>query len=48
MDLDTSKQPLEINSHNVLMLTCDGYYRQVDGCGETPSTLAGQWVVVQI
>ena len=27
VDLDTFKQLLEISSHNVLMLTCDGYYR---------------------
>ena len=47
VDLDTFKQLLEISSRNVLMLTCDGYYRQVDGLamGSPPAPLlANGWL----
>ena len=47
VDLDTFKQLLEISSHNVLMLTCDEYYRQVDGLamGSPPAPLlANGWL----
>ena len=47
VDLDTFKQLLKISSHNVLMLTCDGYYQQVDGLamGSPPAPLlANGWL----